>query len=285
MGGANSVLSTHVQRHCSSEFTRLCAPSREFLVLSELRQLESIEDLPVDIGHLGTLWVLDSDRDGRVTLNELLQFAALCAEKRRDFKEHEFTMQLQGFCTLRMFDQVSEQGEEAFVEWFSALFSEGAETATFPDYSSDGAPVEFLGRSAAHLTHEVLQIDANYGCDMQKFFDLVQRSGEAMGIMSLEDERLDELVPVVVLRRFARFFIRGFLRLMHSNLRYDPLPAAPPPRADKPAMTPVAPMSRGGPDKPGMAPIAPMAQASGGGAGFAGRGPLALDVQVVSPRG
>ena len=30
-----------------------------------------------------------------MTLNELLQFAALCAEKRRDFKEHEFTMQLQ----------------------------------------------------------------------------------------------------------------------------------------------------------------------------------------------
>ena len=48
-----------MQRHCSSEFTRLCTPIRDFLVLSELRQLESIEDLPVDIGHLGTLWVLD----------------------------------------------------------------------------------------------------------------------------------------------------------------------------------------------------------------------------------
>jgi len=31
-----------------------------------------------------------------------------------------------------MFDQVSEEGEEAFVDWFAALFSEGAETVTFP---------------------------------------------------------------------------------------------------------------------------------------------------------
>ena len=40
-----------------------------------------------------------SDRDGKVTLNELLEFAVLCAQKRRDFKEHEFTMQLQVNCS------------------------------------------------------------------------------------------------------------------------------------------------------------------------------------------
>lgn len=48
-----------MQRHCASEFTRLCKPGRDFLILSELRQLESVEDMPLDISHLGTLWVLD----------------------------------------------------------------------------------------------------------------------------------------------------------------------------------------------------------------------------------
>jgi hypothetical protein len=38
----------------------------------------------------------------------------------------------QGFCTLQMFDQVMEKGEEAFVDWFAELFAEDAVPVTFP---------------------------------------------------------------------------------------------------------------------------------------------------------
>eukprot|EP00961_Rhodomonas_salina_P177708 2396405-Rhodomonas_salina.1 len=79
MGGAPSVLNDVISRHCTAEFKRLCPKGRDFLVLSELRQLQSIEDLPIDMNHLGTLFVLDADRNGRVTLQASSGAFARCA--------------------------------------------------------------------------------------------------------------------------------------------------------------------------------------------------------------
>lgn len=225
MGGAPSVLNDVISRHCTAEFKRLCPKGRDFLVLSELRQLQSIEDLPIDMNHLGTLFVLDADRNGRVTLQELMQFATMCAKKRKDFRQHEFPLQMKGFCTLCMFDAVTVEGEEAFVLWFTLLFSESHHVKTFADYPG----VAFCSRDAAHTVHEVLQIDDNYGYDVQRFFDLCQRTGEELGVMSIEDERLDELIPREALEMFARSFIQGLLRLMTHQLHFTPLPPQPPP--------------------------------------------------------
>jgi hypothetical protein len=33
-----------------------------------MRQLQSLQDSPIDINHLGTIFVLDHDHNGRVTL-------------------------------------------------------------------------------------------------------------------------------------------------------------------------------------------------------------------------
>ena len=35
---------------------------------AEIRQLQSLQDWPVDMGHLSTIFVLDHDHNGRVTL-------------------------------------------------------------------------------------------------------------------------------------------------------------------------------------------------------------------------
>mmetsp|Transcript_32762 Transcript_32762/g.103658 ORF Transcript_32762/g.103658 Transcript_32762/m.103658 type:complete len:179 (+) Transcript_32762:122-658(+) len=166
--------------------------------------------------HIGTVFVLDSDRNGRVTLSELYEFAALCSRKREEFRQHDYPMQLQGFCTLRMLDTVLSEGMELFVRWFQALFTEGYEECFLPEYPN----VAFVGRDTAHLMHEVLHVDNVYGYDMQSFFDLLQRSGEELGIMSLEDERLDELVPKLVVEKFAKSFGEGFINLLHNELKF-----------------------------------------------------------------
>lgn len=51
----------------------------------------------------------------------------------------------------------------------------------FPEFPG----VSFVSRDSVTLIHEVLQIDEKYGCTMQRFFDLIQRTGEDMGLMSL----------------------------------------------------------------------------------------------------
>lgn len=222
MGAGSSVVSSElsdgVKRHCASEFERLCPGGRDFLVLSEMLQLQSLQDLPIDMNHLSTIFVLDNDHNGRVTLQELLDFATLCARKSSEFRAHELPMMIHGFCTLHMYDVVSAKGTDYFMRWFSVLFSECEEEKVFPEYPSVG----FLSRDCVHLMHEVLQIDDKYGCTMQRFFDLMQRTGEEMGLMSLEDERLDELVPKVVIDKFAKPYIDGHIHLLEKELHYPP---------------------------------------------------------------
>lgn len=131
---------------------------------AEIRQLQSLQDWPVDMGHLSTIFVLDHDHNGRVTLQvrsprhastfparvcltisppwnmdpndwlararqELLDFATICSVKADEFRHREFPMMIQGFCTLQMYDMTVALGSEYFVRWFALLFSESeAET-------------------------------------------------------------------------------------------------------------------------------------------------------------
>merc|ERR1712205_175712 len=113
MGAGGSVqtgLSEGVRRHCASEFERLCPRDRDFLLLAEIRQLQSLQDWPVDMGHLSTIFVLDHDHNGRVTLQELLDFATICSVKADEFRHREFPMMIQGFCTLQMYDMTVALG-------------------------------------------------------------------------------------------------------------------------------------------------------------------------------
>ena len=68
---------------------------------------------------------------------------------------------------------VSAAGVDLFVAWFARLFGEDFATYTFEEYPG----VEFMIRDVAHTMHEMLQINDNYGYDMQSFLDLIQRTG------------------------------------------------------------------------------------------------------------
>ncbi len=54
---------------------RGCIQGKTYLVLSQMIQLQSLEGMPMDMTHLPTLFVLDSNLDGKVTLEELVKFA------------------------------------------------------------------------------------------------------------------------------------------------------------------------------------------------------------------
>ena len=73
-----------------------------------------------------------------------------------------------------MYDALSaENGTDVFVAWFPRLFGEDYATYAFDEYPG----VEFMIRDVAHTMHELLQINDNYGYDMQSFLDLIQRTG------------------------------------------------------------------------------------------------------------
>ncbi len=80
---------------------------REYLVLSDVLLLSV--DLPDDYrfqtAHMGLLFLMDVDKDGRFSLKDIQEFGAKAIEliKSGRFKQHELSQQLQAHYTLKMF--------------------------------------------------------------------------------------------------------------------------------------------------------------------------------------
>ena len=72
--------------------------------------------------------MLDGDKDGRITLEDMLQFATMSIKtiKSKDFQTHELGQQLQAHCTLELWKAScgSDDKEEDFVAWLCRLLQE-----------------------------------------------------------------------------------------------------------------------------------------------------------------
>ena len=298
--GAGSSFDDHV-RH---EFGSLVqGGSRDYVVLHELQQLSNAS---VDFSHLGTLFVLNASRTGRVPLVELLSFVELCRQQHRLHAPHEFKARLQAFCSLQMW-RFATQGDaqhDATVTWFVHLLTEAAlvkqkedgekdhggvewatdaaeaharrqrgcvtaETVDAGDAAGSGAAsgngtapvsmatpapgalaaenidaaasragpgpanaaadttsntpaasnaVVYAGLDAVELLHRLFHIQRTHAIDFQTFLDMMQQVGEEMGLMDLDDQRYDYVVPLDVLRKFAADLLNGALQLIAELL-------------------------------------------------------------------
>lgn len=72
----------------------------------------------------------------------------------------------------------------------------------------------FVRIDSVKVLYEVLQLRVMSALDIQQFFDLLQQCGEESGLMALDQEELDEFVPVSVCLEFVMNFLRGFKKLM-----------------------------------------------------------------------
>ena len=68
------------------------------------------DELEIDFYHLGNLYCLDHDKDGRFSEEDVIQFARHCIDKVKRFKPHEIKAQLQANCTLKLWVSVCEAG-------------------------------------------------------------------------------------------------------------------------------------------------------------------------------
>eukprot|EP01098_Paradermamoeba_levis_P008170 TRINITY_DN3386_c0_g1_i1.p1 TRINITY_DN3386_c0_g1~~TRINITY_DN3386_c0_g1_i1.p1 ORF type:complete len:226 (-),score=50.98 TRINITY_DN3386_c0_g1_i1:82-759(-) len=220
MGGS---VSTNIVRHIQEESNRVMKVPKDKketrdMVLDEIIQIQPLREHPIDLTHLGTLFVLDKNLDGKFSVQECIDFAELCCS--REFhKAHDFQTQVQAYCTMLMWKEVGkEKGDAVFVDWFVKLFTENMKTHHFKDYPG----ITFLNRDTIKTLHEILNIRVQYGMDYQSFFDLMQRVGEEQNLMSLEDEQLDDVVPSDVIKQFAHNFIKGGFIALMLELGFDP---------------------------------------------------------------
>jgi len=199
---------------------------RDYIVLDQVLQMSNANwaSYPIDLTHLGTLFVINRDKSGRFVLHDFLDFAELCRQKDEEFSS-DFVSQLQGYCSLRMWSVVADpkRGVNAFADWFCNIFSQNTvtEAATLQVESHKG--IIFASFDTVKTCHQILNIGTSYGIGFHDFFALCRRAGdELLDKLHIDDEEeLEEFVPLPVLRRFAESFIKGFINLM-LELGFDP---------------------------------------------------------------
>lgn len=77
-------MSGHVVKFLEDEFERVRKSNhRNYLILEEVLLIKPPARLSIDFGHLGVLYLLNSNADGRVTLEELYAFAEICFEQEK----------------------------------------------------------------------------------------------------------------------------------------------------------------------------------------------------------
>lgn len=127
MGSSESTLDKGILQCVLSEFAKaLKSKTRDYLILSEVLTLSHPEDFPFTFAHIGNLFVLDSDLDGRVKLSELEDFAMFCNKNLRNYKTYEFQSHLQAASTLELWKFIKENDNnfENLVAWIGRLLYE-----------------------------------------------------------------------------------------------------------------------------------------------------------------
>ena len=68
---------------------------------------------------------------------------------------------------------------------------------------------EWVGLDAVRILFDLLHVADLAGVDFQSFVDLLQRAAEDSGTMSLEDEQLDNVVPIQMITEFVSDFMHA----------------------------------------------------------------------------
>lgn len=212
MGNVES-LEKGIQEYVKTEFERVRKDkTRDYLILGEILQIKSQEEYPFTFAHLGILFVLDDDMDGRVTLDELINFAQFCNKNMKNYKTYEFQSQLQAFTTQELWQEIKrEGGEDDVIAWVGRLLHENEEV-----FIHESNQEEFIKMDTVKHLYEFCNVKVMNGMDLQRFFCLLQQCGEEADLMALECKELDDYVPLKICQLFAREFIRGLSKLMRE---------------------------------------------------------------------
>ncbi|KAL0482490.1 E3 ubiquitin-protein ligase [Acrasis kona] len=278
MGNINDTIRDHVER----EFRRVRTKGseKEFLTINEAKKLNSMEDSPIDFKKLAVLFMLDVDKNGKFTLDDLLKFTEWCCSVTSHINNNDrqsFQSELQAQCTLNMWRRINTyNGRIAFCDWFVRLFAVGMivkvpiskgtpksipkvevkydesssdedeDVRSVKDDDMEDRPPEataeqntqysnklskridqlFLSVDTVTTLYEILNIKELYGISCQDLIDLMQRVGEDMGQLRLDNEALDNVIPAKVVHLFAENFATGFINMMsklgfHADVSTD----------------------------------------------------------------
>jgi hypothetical protein len=212
MGAGASATANNVERNVLTQFEMLLPAGSTALSLSQVLKLKPIAEANVQLNHLCVLFFIDSDMDGLFSRDELVSFVEFCSRTLNTVGRIELSLHVQGHSLLHLHNYLkTEGGVDSFCSWFVALFLEGSVKTDSQESHSD-----FVSRDVAHSIHQLLQIESSNGYDAQGFLDLFQRMGEEDQLMDIGREDLDDVIPVSVVKSFARHYASSVCSNMNA---------------------------------------------------------------------
>ena len=177
------------------------------LTLDQILMYKTPRDLQVDFLHLGVLFQLDVNKDGFFSLQELFDFAQMCAMRRKMYGAYEFQARIQGHCTIELSKYIeTSEGVEHFIDWFCQIVVKNGTTLELDEFPG----VVFIQSKSLRSMHRILKVKKMYGMSFAQFFDMLQQVGEELSLLPVTDPRFDDVVPAVVVHQMGRDFVRGF---------------------------------------------------------------------------
>lgn len=219
----------------------------EALSLDELIEVRSLEeDTPFSFLHLGVLYFLCGETQHHlVSRSTLSGFGVLLGKLKEQFRfSHSFQGCLQAYADIALYRSIvrSEEAKSAFVDWFLGMLE--MHRPRYREFPERYPGIRFIHRDALKTLYELMRVGPTIGIDLQAFIDLLQRSAEEAQLLDLEDEKLDDWCPDLVLRKCLKRYLTGFCKLMesmHVAPSWDSVPvqSAPPAPAPAPVPAPV----------------------------------------------
>eukprot|EP00768_Dysnectes_brevis_P004135 gnl/Dysnectes_brevis/2949_a3627_881.p1 GENE.gnl/Dysnectes_brevis/2949_a3627_881~~gnl/Dysnectes_brevis/2949_a3627_881.p1 ORF type:complete len:267 (+),score=72.63 gnl/Dysnectes_brevis/2949_a3627_881:14-814(+) len=219
MGGAtiSTAKQSTTRDYICAEFLKARPdPATNTVTITQLLSMKQLESARLDFTHLGLLYCIDSNQDGRFELVDLLNLAVFHSQVEKAFSiaESEVPAHLMASCAAILATSLDTgEGSSSFINWYISLIS-----AVNPPIQFDFLPgVKFFPSQGVRLIHALLAIERTAGLGLPSFQQTLQQAGEQLGVLPLNRPELDSCVPVLAIQRFMSAYLEGY-HALYSTL-------------------------------------------------------------------
>jgi hypothetical protein len=104
------------------------------------------------------------------------------------------------------------KGSDHLGSWFLRLVCESSPLHRFEDQPDQ----LYISRDSVFPLFQIFRPYLTTELKFQEFFDMMQYCAEDLGTLNIQNETMDEFVPVCVVAEFCQWFVRGFITMMHE---------------------------------------------------------------------
>lgn len=111
-----------------------------------------------------------------------------------------------------MWDETTQKGEDHLKNWMLRLICNNAPLHFFSNDTSKA----YVHRQSVLPLYRVLKSFIAHELSFSELFDILQQAAEELNLLGIENEEMDELLPLVVVAELVSSCVDGFMGMMQE---------------------------------------------------------------------